>query len=118
MRSLVFAFFLLASGVGMATDGGDLRIGDIGAYAALVARPNPKGYMVAPIPSLVSVLIAAEQRKGSPLSEVEVLSIRDNAGSMVLPDKGELLVEDRGYADIDPNRCWQEWSEFRAKSLH
>jgi len=97
----------------MGDSGVELRIGDTGAYAEIMARPNPRGYTVSPIPSLVSILLAIERRKGAPLTEREVLDIRDKAGVMVLPDKGELLQKDRGYDDIDPVRCWEEWQRVR-----
>jgi hypothetical protein len=91
----------------------ELKIGDVGSYAAIMARPNPRGYTVAAIPSLVSTLLAAERKKGAPLTEAEALRIRDNAGVLVLPDNGELLEFDRGYRDIDPINCWKEWQQAR-----
>jgi hypothetical protein len=99
----------------MADSRSELKIGDVGSYAEIMARPNPHGYTVAAIPSLVSTLLAAERNKGSPLTEAEVLRIRDNAGVLVLPDKGELLELDRGYRDIDPNNCWMEWRQARLR---
>ena len=99
----------------MAAAAGKLKIGDVGSYTDLAARPNPSNYMFAAIPRLVSVLIAAEKKSGHPLTEPEVIAIRDKAGYMVLPDKGELLRQDRDYEDIDPKNCWSEWQHARAK---
>ncbi len=70
-----------------------------------------------PMPSLVSVLLRREQAKGSPLTEAEVLSIRDGSEAVAVPrDKVAAIVESRGYEDIDPEHCWEQWQEAR-KSL-
>lgn len=65
-------------------------------------------------PSLVGVLFAREREKGSPLTEEEVLEIRDNSAAivLVLEDVREREVA-RGFKDIDPERCWEEWQEVR-----
>ena len=66
------------------------------------------------IPSLVAILIDAEKTKGSPLTENEVISIRDSSTTMEIAL--ELLPtfeESRGYRDIDPENCWNEWQEIR-----
>jgi len=102
----------------MAGAGVDLKIGDVGTYSEIIARPNPHAYTVVHIPSLTSVLIAAERKKGKPLTEKEALAVRDNAGVMVLPDKGQLLEESNGYKDIDPIHCWQEWQVERVQFNH
>jgi len=96
----------------------ELKLLDVGTYAEIMSRSNPHGYTVAPIPSLVSILLAAERRKGTALTEEEVRSIRDSAGVMVLPDKGELLEERRSYEDIDPVNCWREWQRARVQFSH
>jgi hypothetical protein len=87
---------------------------DTGAYAELAARPNPDGHAIIFIPSLVSVLLAAEQANGGALSEAEVLSFRDRAGAMAVPaESADRLENGRGYGDLDPDRCWTEWQEQR-----
>ena len=74
--------------------------------------------IIMPMPSLVSVLLRREQEKGSPLTEAEVLSIRDGCEAVAVPrDKVAAIVESRGYEDIDPERCWEQWKEVR-KRLH
>lgn len=66
------------------------------------------------IPSLVSTLLRAEGEKGQPLTEEEVLAIRDNARVRASREvELEAVLRRRGYEDIDPENCWQEWLEFR-----
>lgn len=66
------------------------------------------------IPSLVAQLLHAEQEKGAPLSEAEVLSIRDNSDCVAIhPDDLHAFVEQRGYEDIDPEQCWEQWQQAR-----
>lgn len=67
------------------------------------------------IPALVALLKAAEDRKGSFLSEVEVLEIRDNATATAVPFSTAFALEkERGYEDIVPEECWKEWKRVRA----
>ena len=66
------------------------------------------------IPSLVSVLLSREKAKGSPLTEAEVLEIRDQGVCMMLRlSEAAKLVKSRGYDDIDPEECWEEWQRVR-----
>jgi hypothetical protein len=66
------------------------------------------------IPSLVSTLLRLEEEKGSPLTEQEVLSIRDAAPAVALPVEPASAVEKaRGYRDIDLDNCWEEWQQAR-----
>ena len=66
------------------------------------------------IPSLVSQLLRAEREKGAPLSEGEVLRIRDGSECVAMhPDDLPAMIEQRGYEDIDPERCWEEWQQAR-----
>lgn len=65
-------------------------------------------------PSLVATLLRAEQKKGEPLCEAEVLQIRDQSTCVAIPLKMlPGMIEERGYEDIDPHRCWEEWQEAR-----
>lgn len=67
------------------------------------------------IPSLVSLLKAAEDRKGAQLSEVEVLEIRDHATATAVPFSAAFALEKkRGYKDIVPEECWKEWQRIRS----
>ena len=69
------------------------------------------------MPSLVSTLLNREQAKGNPLTEAEVIDIRDNSprppSQLTSP---KIFYADRGYKDIDPEECWEQWQEAR-KSL-
>lgn len=68
------------------------------------------------IPALVIILKAEEDKKGAPLTEAEVLAIRDKAVCMVMPlSAAEALNRSRGYSDIDPEQCWEEWCEARTQ---
>jgi hypothetical protein len=70
-----------------------------------------------PIPPLLSLLEHQELLKGAPLSEEEVLAIRDGALCMVLHrSRARHLADRRGFADIDPERPWQAWTQIRRDS--
>jgi hypothetical protein len=65
-------------------------------------------------PPLVAVLLAAEREKGAPLTEAEVLAVRDDAVTMTVPASvlGQ-LQRSRGYTDLDPDDCWRQWRAVR-----
>jgi hypothetical protein len=66
------------------------------------------------IPSLVSLLLGREEGKGAPLTEEEVLEIRDKATVVALPpDVAAEVTRTRGYPDIDAGHCWKEWQQAR-----
>jgi hypothetical protein len=66
------------------------------------------------MPVLVLLLVDAERRKGSPLTEQEVLDIRDKGACMMLRVEHAIaLDEKRGYNDLDPERVWEQWQEAR-----
>lgn len=66
------------------------------------------------IPALSSLLLAAEDEKGHPLSRDDVLTIRDNASCiMVASADAEKMAETRGFNDIDPENCWYDWQMLR-----
>lgn len=68
------------------------------------------------IPALVAVLHHAEQAKGAPLSESEVLEIRDGAVCMAMSFSTALQMEEkRGYPDIVAEDCWAQWQMARAE---
>jgi hypothetical protein len=67
------------------------------------------------IPALVVLLHNLEQKKGSPLTEQEVLEIRDKSVCMMMTVEHAIaLDEKRGYNDVDPERVWEQWQEARA----
>ena len=70
--------------------------------------------IIFPIPSLVATLLNRERAKGSPLTEQEVIQIRDACPARALrPEDVRKIEERRGYKDIDPENCWEEWQETR-----
>jgi hypothetical protein len=78
---------------------------------------NPETPLIYPMPSLVATLLNREQAKGSPLTETEAIEIRDGCPSVAVPiDVAEKIDAERGYKDIEPKLCWEQWQEAR-KSL-
>jgi hypothetical protein len=70
--------------------------------------------IIVPMPTLVSLLLRAEQDKGGPLTEAEVLAIRDGCACIALPrDVAAGVARDRGYDDIDLEQCWEQWRQKR-----
>lgn len=68
-----------------------------------------------PVPALVVLLKTAEDRKGSPLSEAEVVQIRDEATCIAVPLSATFALQDkRGYPDIVPEDCWKQWQRVRS----
>ncbi len=69
---------------------------------------------IVPVPSLVATLLHAEQDKGVPLTEAEVLGIRDKCPSVAMTDEVlSKVVARRGYDDINPENAWEEWQAIR-----
>jgi hypothetical protein len=65
---------------------------------------------------LVAILLATESTKGAPLDEAETLAVRDDAVCIrVTRSVADAMAEQRGYADIDPERCWEQWQDIRAQ---
>ncbi|MCB4794539.1 hypothetical protein LGR51_08485 [Pseudomonas sp. NP21570] len=66
------------------------------------------------IPALVTLLYKAEKDKGSPLTENEVIKIRDSATCMAVQFSAALEMEEkRGYPDIVAEEAWSEWQAAR-----
>lgn len=66
------------------------------------------------VPALAAVLIAAEDKKGQPLTNDEVLSIRNKATCIMMTyADAAKLAESRGYEDINPENCWYDWQMLR-----
>ncbi len=66
------------------------------------------------MPTLAHLLRQAEAAKGSPLTRAEVLAVRDKGVCMMLRASAALeLEEKRGFRDIDPEDCWEEWQSLR-----
>ena len=67
-----------------------------------------------PVPALIVILLNKEREKGAPLTEAEVIEIRDNAVCMVLPISVKIQMEEsRGYPDLDPEYVWEQWQTAR-----
>ena len=80
------------------------------------AETGKEGIILVITPALVAILLNYERRKGSPLTEEEVIEIRDNADCIaMLPEDAEKIEAARGYTDIDPEDVWDEWQAFRAE---
>ncbi len=68
------------------------------------------------IPALVVLLHHAERQKGSPLTEQEVLNIRDNGSCIMMQVEDAIALDERrGYNDVDPERVWDQWQEARTQ---
>jgi hypothetical protein len=67
------------------------------------------------VPPLLTVLQEREKKKGAPLTEPEVLDIRDHANWIAVPDDVVMtIIRKRGYSDIDPDHAWEDWQQVRA----
>ena len=70
------------------------------------------------IPPLVAILLHHEKAKGEPLTQEEVVAIRDRAVCMTVPYSVAADVEEkRGYPDIRLEHPWEDWSAVRGQ-LH
>ena len=66
------------------------------------------------IPALSVALQSAETNKGSPLTESEVLKVRDQATCVAVPFDVALDMEnERGFRDLVAEDCWNEWQRLR-----
>jgi hypothetical protein len=67
-------------------------------------------------PPLLALLYKAEQTMGVPLTEAQVLAVRDHATYVVLPYSVAAAGEKaRGYPDIVAENCWAEWQAVRKR---
>ena len=68
------------------------------------------------IPALVVLLHHAEKTKGEPLTEPEMLEIRDKGACVMVPVEQAIdLDEKRGYNDLHPENVWDQWQAAREK---
>ena len=66
------------------------------------------------IPTLAALLTRAEELKGAPLTQDEVVAIRDEGVCMAMRQSVALEMDiSRGYSDLDPEHVWEEWCEMR-----
>jgi hypothetical protein len=68
------------------------------------------------MPPLATMLAQHEREKGSPLTEEEVLAVRGKSVVMMMRRSiADQMAQKRGFRDIDPQKCWQEWQAARRK---
>ena len=68
------------------------------------------------VPALGTLLAEMERKNGTPLTETEVLAIRDKAICIALRRSvAAEMDERRGYRDVDPKNCWLEWLALRSQ---
>jgi uncharacterized protein YegJ (DUF2314 family) len=65
------------------------------------------------MPMLRLVLLSAEDKKGSPLTEQEVLDIRDKAACIAMTREDAAKMEDTRGRDINPENCWFDFQSMR-----
>lgn len=90
-------------------------------FASVRARSGlPEPMLVVFVNPLAMLLSAREQKKGSPLTEAEVLKVRDEAVCTQMP----LSKAQKFYASLDarmpiprlnPARIWEEWQAVRER---
>jgi hypothetical protein len=70
--------------------------------------------IILPIPSVLATLLRAEQEKGTPLTESEVIAIRDICPSIALSEQvAAEVIAKRGYDDVDLENTWESWQAIR-----
>ena len=70
------------------------------------------------IPPLIDVIRWAEEAKGEPLTEAEVMTLRDEAICLTMREShAQALESKRGYPDLDPENVWQEWQAIRSELM-
>ena len=80
---------------------------------------NSEELVIYCVPSLVATLLNREQAKGTPLTEEEVIQIRDTSPAIALrPETAREMDTKRGYKDIDPDYCWEQWQEARKELIN
>ncbi len=82
------------------------------------AAPNDADHddalVIVPIPPLVTLFMALEKQRGSPLTEDEVLEARDGAACITMTaEHRNQMAESRGFVDINPELAWSEWQIVR-----
>ena len=92
--------------------------GAVGEYASLLQEcgtaATERGLVPVFVPSLAAILLKAERSRTTPFTEEDAIAIRDRCScTMVPPAVAEAMAEKRGYIDIDPERCWEEFSDLK-----
>ncbi len=78
-------------------------------------EPEPSEPLVAVfIPPLRDLLFAFERAAEAPLTEPEVLRVRDTAPCVMLTaERARALEATRGYPDLRPEHVWSDWRAAR-----
>lgn len=88
---------------------GTWRIGPAGGRARGVSK---LAYVF--LPAVAAVLRAAEDQAGRPLERAEVEAMVKGAACMTMEHADARELErSRGYADLDPERAWEQWQILR-----
>lgn len=76
--------------------------------------PLPEGCEWAYVPALIDILARVEMVRGLPLSEDEVITLRDAATVIAVPEGGrDRAAAARGYPDVEPAHVWRDWQQVR-----
>jgi len=74
--------------------------------------------VVVPVPALRVALLFVEERKGSALTEDEVLAAVAAAPAITMTVEDAARFSERpGGEDLDPDNIWLEWQAFRSGQL-
>jgi len=91
-----------------------LQAGQSGEYGELVKLALPEGLALVFVPSLGALLTRAQQLSDAPLTEQQVLRIRDRSNVVAVHhDVARRTEEQRGYVDIDAADAWRDWSRLQ-----
>ena len=75
-----------------------LQVGDQGAYSELLEKDNPNDLAIIYVPGISPMLKRAEELKGKPLSDAEVIRIRNTAPAIATTKEvAKATVKERGY---------------------
>jgi hypothetical protein len=68
------------------------------------------------VPSLAAILANAEKKKGAPLTESEVVNIRDTSTVMMVRRAvADEMAKGRGFQDLNSEKVWAEWQVLRTQ---
>ncbi len=84
----------------------------------MITEPQQQADPLIPVfvPALIVLLINAEKEKKTALTEDDVIKIRDHGACIMMKTSDAIKVDEkRGYNDIDPNDCWNQWLEYKAQ---
>jgi hypothetical protein len=86
-----------------------------------IGPPGSKGaaskLAVVFMPSLVSMLMATEQKAGRPLTQKQVEELTAKCPCITMEHRhAQAMERSRGHADIDPERVWEQWQISRRQS--